>query len=201
MVSPTVGVCCHPHQTPSYRQWAFACCDRPPPLRVRAFAALSPAVTYASSSLRICGSRHPGEPLDWPALSVSLNMASDGRAPQRPTAEPSGRTSRSAASAHATATTRSRRRIVRGPTGAASPPRRLRPQVDSPPIEVEFSPARIAVAGQALLLEVHSAGSTMPWQPSCDKQQWAASPAESCRRTRPGFMRGQCANLSNAPNC
>ena len=52
---------------------------------------LVPAVTYASSSLRICGTRHPGEPLDWPTLSVSLNMASDGRAPQRPTAEPSGR--------------------------------------------------------------------------------------------------------------
>ena len=95
------------------------------------------------------------------------------------TAEPLGRTSRSAASAHAAVTTRSRRRIVRGPTGAASPPRRLRPQVDSPPIAVEFSPASIAVARRALLLEVHSAGSTIPWQPSCDKQQWAASPAEA----------------------
>ena len=147
-------------------------------------------VRLSSSQIRLSGRNADGHTSSLPRQSPSAPRATPcrsrcaprGRARSRRaamTAEPLGRTSRSAASAHAAVTTRSRRRIVRGPTGAASPPRRLRPQVDSPPIAVEFSPASIAVARRALLLEVHSAGSTIPWQPSCDKQQWAASPAEA----------------------
>ena len=100
-----------------------------------------------------------------------------------------------------TVTTRSRRRIVRGPTGAASPPRRLRPQVDSPPIAVEFSPASVTVARRALLLEVHSAGSTIPWQPSCDKQQYGQHHRRKLSTNLAGVYAGSMCQLSNAPNC